>query len=768
MHYLDSLNPAQRDAVTAGDGPMIVNAGAGSGKTRVLTMRIAYLIEHGVNPHNILALTFTNKAAAEMKSRISHIVGDEISRQLWMGTFHSMFARILRSESASLGFQSDFSIYDTQDSRSLIKTIIKDMKLDDKLYKPSAVLGIISSAKNELILPANFESSVSRPAMADIYRRYAEECRKSNALDFDDLLLYTNVLFRNHPDILQKYQQRFTHILVDEYQDTNRSQYVIIRRMAEKTRNICVVGDDSQSIYSFRGARIENILNFSRDYPSCKIFKLEQNYRSSQNIVNVANGLIEHNINRLQKTVFSDNDEGDKVRVIATPSDRAEAATICRDIASCIQFQGLPLSAFAILYRTNAQSRAFEEELRSAHLKYKVYGGLAFYQRKEIKDLLAYMRLVSNHDDGESLKRIINYPARGIGASTLDKVAQIALSNDLSLWDAMQPQTLAAAGISPSTAKKIGAFTSLIDTFTQQANQLNAYGLCVEILTQSGIMRELTAEKEDIEGKERFQNVQELLGGLREFCDQRQETGEPDDLRTYLAEVALITDFERNEADGEEHIRLMTIHSSKGLEFDNVYIVGVEEDIFPGAQSAGDAQKIEEERRLFYVALTRARKCATISYAQARYQYGKSQSSRPSRFIAELDKRFITVSGTAPSASPWSGFQRKTQDRSFSGFSRSASSASSSQPHFQRPMVERRLHSISREAPSTNANEHQASASFNGNTYTVGMPVVHETFGRGHVVDINGVGPNTKLIIDFESVGQKHLLLKFARLKPLK
>ncbi len=747
---------------------MLVNAGAGSGKTRVLTMRIAYMIENGVDPRNILALTFTNKAAAEMKIRIAAIVGDDVARLLWMGTFHSIFARILRYESASLGFSSDFSIYDTQDSRSLIKSIIKQLNLDDKQYKPSAVAACISSAKNDLILPDAYENSeglriandaAKRPAMAKIYRLYVAECRKANALDFDDLLLYTNILFRDHPDVLHKYQSRFTHILVDEYQDTNYSQYVIIKRIAELTHNICVVGDDSQSIYSFRGAKIENILNFGKDYPNCKVFKLEQNYRSSQNIVNVANGLIEHNIKRLQKTVFSDNDEGDKVRVIATPSDMAEAATVCRDIVACIQYQHLPLSSFAILYRTNAQSRVFEEELRRNRLKYKLYGGMAFYQRKEIKDLLAYLRLASNHADNESLRRVVNYPARGIGATSLEKISQLAAAQNITLWDAMQPQALAFAGIASGTAKKIGSFVSLVETFTMQAANLDAYSLCVEVLSQSGIMKELSAERTDAEGKERFQNVQEMLSGLREFCDQRNEIGEPNDISAYLAEVALITDLDRNDADGSDHIRLMTIHTSKGLEFDNVYIVGVEDDLFPGAQSAYNNQQIEEERRLFYVAITRARHAATISFATSRFQYGSRKPSRPSRFIAELDQRYISLIGDRqPASSPWSSFKRPAEPRQRTTFSRP-----------ERPQQTPRFRPVSSRVDSdSSAEEHQKSTSFNGCTYVVGDAVVHETFGKGILRDIQGVGISAKLAIDFEGVGVKHLLLKFARLKPLK
>ncbi len=771
MEYLDTLNAAQRQVVENSAGPMLVVAGAGSGKTRVLTMRIAYLIEHGVKPYNILALTFTNKAAREMKERIAKIVGDDVARQLWMGTFHSIFAKILRFEAQALGFSSDFSIYDTQDSKSLIRSILKSMSLDEKEYKLSSVLSAISAAKNELITPQGYASntnymlrdkSAGRPATAEIYAKYVQGCRKANALDFDDLLLYTNVLFRDHPDVLEKYQQKFQHVLVDEYQDTNHSQYVIVKRLAELTHNICVVGDDAQSIYSFRGARIENILRFANDYPDCKTFKLERNYRSTKNIVGAANGVIAHNLNRLPKTVYSDNDEGDKVLVISTMSDIEEASVVCKNIVKQVRSGGHSASEFAILYRTNAQSRVFEEEMRRSGIRYKIYGGQAFYQRKEIKDLLAYIRLASNPQDNESFKRIINYPMRGIGNLTVSKLEFIAANENITLWETLNETTLGKYGLSGATAGKLMTFARMIEKFINDAKELDAYNLAAEIVTRSGMQQDLVAGKKDPEGEERYENVQEMLNGIKEFCERMVEQGDSDAIDAYLAEVALITDQDVNDG-GEEFVTLMTIHSSKGLEFDSVFIVGVEEDIFPGQQSMASAHQIEEERRLFYVALTRARVRAVVSYAQSRFQYGKRIPSRPSRFISELPSEFVdkpeVVASKFSSQRAWSSPEQRMLF--------SHRTEKSYQPKYQQ---HRNLTPVEKKEPNStfHIDAPADEVTHNGSTYRVGTRIVHDTFGRGVVNRIEGRGADAKLIISFEHLaGEKHLLVKFARIKAL-
>lgn len=769
MEYLDTLNNPQKEAVTNINGPMLVIAGAGSGKTRVLTMRIAYLLEHGVKPYNILALTFTNKAAREMKERIANIVGTEVASHLWMGTFHSIFAKILRYEAQNLGFTSDFTIFDAQDSKSLIKKIIKARNLDDKIYKPSNVQNAISMAKNELISPTTYANSdnyiardkqAKRPLTAQIYAEYVRECRKCNALDFDDLLLYTNVLFRDHSDVLAKYQDKFKYLLVDEYQDTNFSQYVIIKRLVAQNHNICVVGDDAQSIYSFRGARIENILSFNKDYPEMKLYKLEQNYRSTQNIVNAANSLISRNQGQIKKTVFSENDEGEKVHVTSAYSDNEEAEMVCNDIHKRMIYEHLQPSDFAILYRTNAQSRTFEENLRKMNVRYKIYGGLAFYQRKEIKDVLAYFRLSLNHNDDESFRRIINYPTRSIGLTTLQKIEQIASVYNISLWEAIEPQRLSAAGFNQSTISKISNFASLISTFGIQATQLDVYQYAAEVVSQSGIMKDLTENKNDLDGKERFENINGLMSGIKEFSDRQQETGEDATLRTYLEEVALISDLDNDHNDEHDHITLMTIHSSKGLEFSNIYIVGAEDEIFPGQQSASNPIAIEEERRLFYVALTRAKRSATISYALSRFYNGNRQQGHPSRFIADIESCFVdrptSMNVEHPNINTLFSYNSRSEFSNRYKFQNTSQRSHSSSF--------RRVAQASQISEPSNA---QSTTTNTGKQYSVGDRVVHETFGRGTILAIEGAGQSTKLRIEFEHVGIKHLLLKFARLKAL-
>lgn len=778
MNYLDSLNTPQRNAVTTTNGPVLVIAGAGSGKTRVLTMRIAYLLQQGVKPYNILALTFTNKAAREMKERIANIVGPELSQYLWMGTFHSIFARILRTEAEALGLSRDFTIYDTQDSKSVLKSILKNMQLDEKTYKLSSVLGAISQAKNDLIGPSAYSTDVNfterdksaqRPRTAEIYAQYALQCRKSNALDFDDLLFFTHLLFRDNPDILQKYQQKFQYVLVDEYQDTNRAQYVIVKKLVEQHHNICVVGDDAQSIYSFRGARIENILGLQNDYPDLQIFKLEQNYRSTQNIVNAANSLIEKNQGRLKKNVFSEGDEGDLIRVCSAHSDLEEAGMIVKDMAIRMRNEALRPNQFAILYRTNAQSRAFEDTLRKQHIPYKVFGGLSFYQRKEIKDVLAYLRLAVNPNDSEALKRIINYPARAIGDTTKEKLIKAAEAMQTSLWNVLTPSVMTQIGFNASTQSKIERFVALIERFAQQAETLNAFDFAAEVVAQSGIMKDLNDNKNDAEGKERYDNVNELLNSLNNYANERLESGDDNSIRSYLEDVALITDMDSADANADQ-VRLMTIHSSKGLEFDNIYIVGVEDETFPGQQSGYNPKELEEERRLMYVALTRAKCSATISYCMSRFLYGQYKDCHASRFIADINSEYINRPEGMNVDRPRSLFHMSEQPRSSFSYGRRTQPIANPYARTTRTTTQQRLTPIqtftkpqSSFRPATQASPVSTST---GNTYSIGQHVTHDTFGHGVILAIEGTMPNTKLKIQFDNLGIKHLLVKFARLRP--
>lgn len=789
--YIEGLNAPQREAVLASEGPVLVIAGAGSGKTRVLTIRIAYLISQGVKPYNILALTFTNKAAREMKERIAGIVGADVAKDLWMGTFHSVFSKILRIEASKLGISSDFSIYDTSDSKSLIKNILKGLGLaDDKKYTPQAILSSISAAKNDLVLPeayastpkfVNADKAAGRHRTAEVYRLYVEECRKANALDFDDLLLYTNILFRDVPEALAKYQARFSYVLVDEYQDTNLSQYTIINRLAKANQNICVVGDDAQSIYSFRGARIENILNFRNDYPQCKLFKLEQNYRSTQNIVGAANKLIAHNVGQIPKNVFSDGDDGDKVAVWPCGTDRIEAGKVVADIVLRMRAEHMSPNDFAILYRTNSQSRVMEEELRRAGVPYKIYGGLAFYQRAEIKDVLAYLRLTVNRNDIESLRRIINVPKRQIGNATVDKIEAFARANGISVWDCMSiPRNLARVGLGGPAQARVERFVALIDLLAQQAYNLDAYPFAVEVLSQSGLLQELNSKKDDPEGKDRFSNVQELLNGIKDYAEGQVELGESPDVRGYLQQVSLITDFD--DKDDREKVSLMTIHTSKGLEFDSVYIVGVEDEIFPGDKCSDNPSAVEEERRLMYVAITRAKRTCVVSYATERFLYGKKEASHPSRFVAELDPAFCDkpVEPSAGLGNGFGGFRyggrlsggptsypgRQPSQRDSGAYHAQASRPTSFAPGSPLPSNFRRI-GVRPAGPDAEP-EKRLQQTPDGR-YAVGTRVLHDRFGSGSVVEIMCSDRNdVKLRIVFDNTKEeKTLLLKFARIKPI-
>ncbi|TFH21692.1 MAG: ATP-dependent DNA helicase, partial [Bacteroidia bacterium] len=644
------LNEAQQEAVLNHKGPALVIAGAGSGKTRVLTYRIAYLLSQGIPPSRILALTFTNKAANEMKERIASMVSPDLARALWMGTFHSLFARILRREAEALGFPSSFTIYDTIDSRSLIKTIVRELSLDEKIYKPSEVFGRISAAKNNLVTPDVYMSSgefqvrdqVSRrPRLGEVYDRYVKRCKHFGAMDFDDLLLQTNLLFRDHPAVLDKYREAFAYVLVDEYQDTNYSQYMIVKKLSEIHRNLCVVGDDAQSIYSFRGARIENMLNFKSDYPDYRIFKLEQNYRSTQTIVNAANSVIKKNRGQISKEVYSLNESGEPIKVLKAADDREEGFMVARHISDLRFRQQLEYKDFAILYRTNAQSRIFEESLRRMNIPYKVYGSLSFYQRKEIKDLLAYFRITVNPRDDESLKRIINYPMRGIGKTTVDKLNAYAEKLDSHIWDVLTHLDQVHLDFNKGSLAKLQGFTALIRGFHKRLHEMEAFDLAYTIAMEAGIIRELQAEKTP-ENVSRFENIEELLNGIKVFTDDPEREGDRN-LGDYLQEVTLMTDADNEKDEDRNKVSIMTIHSAKGLEFKHLVIAGVEEELFPSQMSTDNPKDLEEERRLFYVALTRAEKSVVLTYAALRYKWGIQNACSPSRFIKEIDKKYLEL-----------------------------------------------------------------------------------------------------------------------------
>ena len=655
MAYLEELNDSQRVAVENIIGPTMVIAGAGSGKTRVLTYRIAYMIEQGVDPFNILALTFTNKAAREMTERISTIIGGTEAKNISMGTFHSVFSKILRFNADRIGFPNNFTIYDTQDSKSLLKDIIKEFNLDDKTYKASNVFGRISAAKNNLISPEAYlqndeiqleDKQSRRPEIGRIYTTYANRCQKAGAMDFDDLLYFTNVLLRDFPEVLHYYQQKFKYILVDEYQDTNYAQYLIVKKLASAYENICVVGDDAQSIYSFRGANIQNILNFRQDYPDFKLFKLEQNYRSTKTIVEAANSVIKRNKDQIHKHVWTDNLDGQKIKVIRTLTDNEEGRTVASRIFDIKQSQAKSFNDFAVLYRTNKQSRSFEEALRKLNIPYRIYGGLSFYQRKEIKDLLAYFRLAANPRDEEALKRVINYPKRAIGKTSIEHIIIAANQYGVSMWDVMSDFEAYPAEVNSGTKSKIADFVTMILSFNAQLNKLNAFQLAETIAKSSGVMREMMAEKDKgPEEVERLQNVEELLAGIQEFS--KNDDDEFKSLSDFMIEVALLTDADEDKSEERNHVSLMTIHASKGLEFPHVFIVGLEENLFPSQMALNSRTELEEERRLFYVAVTRAMQTATLTYASSRFTWGQSISCEQSRFIDEIDKNYMEFEGVS-------------------------------------------------------------------------------------------------------------------------
>lgn len=761
MEYLDSLNASQRVAVENIEGPTMVIAGAGSGKTRVLTMRIAYMIEQGVDPFNILALTFTNKAAREMTERIGSIVGASEAKNITMGTFHSVFARLLRFNADRLGYPQNFTIYDTQDTKSLLKDIVKELNLDDKIYKPSMIYGRISAAKNNLISPEAYAENTEiiaedrqsqRPEIARIYKAYAVRCFKAGAMDFDDLLYQTNVLLRDFPDVLHYYQQKFRYILVDEYQDTNYSQYLIVKKLAAVYENICVVGDDAQSIYSFRGANIQNILNFRNDYPDFKLFKLEQNYRSTQIIVDAANSIISKNKDQIQKNVWTDNAKGSPIKVIRALTDNEEGKIIANKIFDLKHSETTQWSDFAILYRTNRQSRAFEEALRKMNMPYKIYGGLSFYQRKEIKDILAYFRLTANPKDEEALKRVINYPKRGIGKTTWENVIIAANQHNTAIWDVIANFHQYPVAIPSSAKQKMSEFVTMISSFTAQLNTLPAYELAQHIAKSSGILKELYNEKDKgPEEVERYQNIEELLAGIKEFTVQ-QSGDTPATLADFMIDVALLTDADSDKEDDKNKITMMTIHSSKGLEFPHVFLVGLEENLFPSQLSINSRTELEEERRLFYVAVTRAETSCTISYASSRFQWGNLISSEPSRFIGEIDPgylQFETAYGRPQGGGKSLNSGKSGFDKPFTGGLNKPMSASA---------APRSLKSLS-ELNSKPGNDAAANIDIK-----VGYNVEHERFGKGKVTKLEGTGVDRKATIFFPHAGSKTLLLKFAKL----
>lgn len=774
LDYLKDLNKAQYEAVVSTEGPALIIAGAGSGKTRVLTYRIAHLLKQGARPSTILALTFTNKAAREMKERIASVVGENTARYLWMGTFHSVFARILRAEHETIGFPSNFTIFDSADSKSLIKTIIKSFQLDDKMYKPGSVASRISMAKNNLITPDAYaqnseirlaDKAMRMPAVSEIYKEYVKRCRLSGAMDFDDLLLKTNLLFRDYPEILEKYRQRFDYVLVDEYQDTNFAQYLIVKKLAANHQNICVVGDDAQSIYSFRGARIENILSFQSDYPGHKIFKLEQNYRSTQTIVNAANSIIAKNKRQIPKTVFSENDSGKNIKVISALTDNEEGFLVAQEIAETQLREHYKNQDYAILYRTNAQSRIFEEALRKRNIPYKIYGGLSFYQRKEIKDLLAYFRLVINPWDNEALKRIINYPARGIGQTTLAKLESAASENDTSIWKIITALTGDnPAGLNKGTATKVLKFVALIEEFAQVVAEGDAWEAAKYIAEQTGILKELHSDKSP-EGLSRHENIQELLNGIQEFSINALEEGRPSKLENYLEDVALLTDQDTEKDEDRDKVTLMTVHSAKGLEFKNVFVVGLEENLFPSAQAEEkkSPEALEEERRLFYVALTRAKENAWFSYANQRYRWGNLEFCSPSRFLIEMDEKFLD--GMVENGRMRPAARAASPEQNVPAGYRARTLASRQQENaVQKPWRQEFFrHKAENRNLTASGNE-----SFSGDDpekIFQGMMVEHQRFGTGKVIKIEGVPPNKKATVFFQGAGQKQLLLKFAKLK---
>lgn len=772
--FLNDLNSSQREAVTYIDGPSLVIAGAGSGKTRVLTCKIAYLLQQGWHPSSILALTFTNKAAREMRERIAALVGPEQAARLWMGTFHSVFYRILRTEAEALGFTPSFTIYDTSDSKSLIKNILKDKGLDEKQYKPSSVLGVISRAKNRLVRPEDYvrstdclraDSAMNMPRVAEVYQEYCNRCRQSNVMDFDDLLLYTYLLFRDRPDICEHYRNRFSYLLVDEYQDTNYAQHAIIWQLAGGHQHICVVGDDAQSIYSFRGAEIENILGFTKQYDHARIFKLERNYRSTQVIVQAANSLIKHNRRQIAKDVYSEKEHGEPVQVLSAYSDLEEGELVTSRISQLVRTRDMAYSDFAILYRTNAQSRIFEEAFRRKGMPYRIYGGLSFYQRKEIKDIIAYFRVLVNPHDEEALKRIINYPARGIGQTTLDKVRTAAREAEVSLWEVLCQLSAYLPTQNRGTAGKLMAFRELILSFQDRVKKENAYLLAESLIRESGIAQELNRSK-DPEDLARKENVDELLNAMQFFVQQRLEEGSQNYLlEHFLQEVSLMSDTDEEDEAGDDKITLMTVHAAKGLEFRVVFIVGLEENLFPAAMSLESPRETEEERRLFYVALTRAEELCFLSYAGNRYRYGKMEFSKPSRFLYEIDPACVRgISGGGRVRSQETVYEESRPRASVSGM---VPKAGPLRPVTRmRPVASSASATPSAFSAVSSASVSSASSGATGGLQ-VGQTIEHERFGIGIVQAIEGSGENLKATVVFKTMGTKQLLLKFARFKVL-
>lgn len=783
MRELSELNEAQFDAVTNIRGPVMIIAGPGSGKTRVLTYRIAYLIRNDIDPFRIMALTFTNKASAEMRERIAHIVGSE-AKNLYMGTFHSVFARILRAEAHRMGYPNNFTIYDPDDAKSLLKTIIKEEGLNDKIYKPNIVYYRISSAKNALLdakkyrenaeMMADDEAS-QRPKIADLYAKYQERCFKAGAMDFDDLLLKMYELLIRFPDVLYKYQQRFSHLLIDEFQDTNYAQYEIVKMLAAQHENVCVVGDDAQSIYAFRGATIENILNFERDYPDLKVFKLEQNYRSTEHIVSAANAIIKHNRGQLPKVIWTENTGGEKIRIYKTASDTDEARMVADAIFEQKMRHHLPHSEFAILYRTNAQSRSFEEALRKLNIPYKIYGGLSFYQRKEVKDFIAYLRVVVNPNDEEALKRIINYPVRGIGSTSIDRLVVAANDHNLPLWHVVEhPEIMEDTQARAKTSIK--NFSIMIKSFRAMLGTKNAYEIAAYIGKQTGLIDELYKPIRDRTGNNddmaRYENVQELLNGIKEYTvaepiEYAEDEVKPEnDLAAYLQQISLLTDIDDEKDDNKEKVKLMTIHAAKGLEFESVFVVGLEENLFPSMMSMNTREELEEERRLFYVAVTRSKKFLTLSYALTRYKFGQLNYQDPSRFIEEIDEKNTIFYG--PKEKPKPAMPPRDEDNSKwylsktfqkKEFSRPTKPAAAPPPQQAKTPPPANLTNI-RNAASQSASIHSDLKDLQ-----VGMHVVHEKFNQGKVMQIEGAGENKIATIFFEGIGNKKIMLKFAKLQ---
>lgn len=835
MDLLNDLNEAQRAAVEYIDGPSLVIAGAGSGKTRVLTYKIAYLLSQGMKPWSIMALTFTNKAAREMKERIGKLVGNDLAQHLYMGTFHSIFSRILRAEAERIGFNNNFTIYDESDSRSLIKAIVKEMGLDDKKYKPAAVHAKISMAKNNLMSAAAYDSDAAifeqnkraqMPEVGKIFVAYVQRCKQANAMDFDDLLTLTYQLFREHEDIRHKYAARFDYVLVDEYQDTNHVQMSIVMQLCQEKQRVCAVGDDSQSIYSFRGANIDNILNYQRQFQGTRLFKLEQNYRSTQTIVEAANSLIKHNRNQIPKDVFSENAKGEKIQYKPAYSDKEEAAIVAKDVKRIRREDGCQYSDFAILYRTNAQSRSFEEEFRKQGIPYRIYGGLSFYQRKEIKDIIAYFRLVANPDDEEAIKRIINYPARGIGATTVLKIADCAHQNQVSFWEVIGAPERYGLAVTKGTMNKLETFRLLISSFIERAQTTDVYELGDAIIKESGISQDIMSGK-DADDLARQENLEEFLSGMSAFVEERREEGRFDELfmQDYLQDVALLTDADSDGDKDEPRVSLMTVHAAKGLEFPTVFVVGLEENIFPSPLSAASLRELEEERRLLYVAITRAEKHCILTNAKNRWRYGKMEFDNPSRFINEIDGKLIDSLDEAGgslfgsradsmsdqpewaraqrSRRPWedaeqpryssryqnskpvasqfvadpkpSLFDDEPETSRTSGRSSVSGRSSLSEGNFKsvralnaakRYMETHSSHPASRSTGSSAASVSSSAASSAGSSscgLQEGMKIEHQRFGRGTVLKIEGTGENTKATVEFVHSGTKQLLLKYAK-----